>query len=151
MININHLTYNTRHNHVFAEKDISPEMIFLMKDYIKNVTANKRAKLIDGVEFDLTYEKDAGIYMSTLYYADAPFLVTAGTREKSSYLWKIITRMVESVYPQNTFPTLLEPQAPYIIDVLMPIYAPISIYSWTGDFCQCLFWYLLLDTKEKGL
>ena len=151
MIEINHITYNSADNHVFTAKDISPDMIFLMKDYIKRVETEGRSKLLDGVEFDLTYEKNDEVYMSTLYYGGLPFLVTAGAINKSDYLWRSITGLVNSVYPKDTFPTMLEPPSPYVIDILLPSFAPMSIYSWTGDFCQCLFWYLLLDSKEKGV
>ena len=147
MINVNHITYNTGNNVVFSSNDIDKTILFQMKNFVNDAKKNKLGQLLDGVKFKLTQESD--MYVATLYYNGIPFLITYGSKNKSNYIWDLVTETAKKLLP--TTPTMLQPQAPYVIDLLLPFLAPLSIYQWTGDFTKCLFWYLLMDYKEKGI
>lgn len=78
-----------------------------------------------------------------------PFLLSYGSRNKTDYLWKLVTDAGKKFLPQ--VPVMMQPQSPYVIDLVIPFPVPLEIYSWTGDFTKCLFWYLLMNYNEKGI
>lgn len=144
---INHITYNTGNNVKFSANDIDKRILFKMKNFINEAKKNGFSELFDGVKFKLTQEH--GMYIASLYYMKFPFLMSYGSRNKSDYLWELVTDAGKKFLPQN--PIMIQPQAPYVIDLIVPFPVPLEIYSWTGDFTRCLFWYLLMNYNEKGI
>ena len=144
---INHITYNTGNNVKFSASDIDRRILFKMKNFVNDARKNEFSELFDGVKFKLTQEGD--MYIASLYYMKFPFLMSYGSRNKSDYLWELVTDAGKKFLPQT--PIMIQPQAPYIIDLVIPFPVPLEIYNWTGDFTRCLFWYLLMNYNEKGI
>ena len=144
---INHITYNTGNNVKFSASDIDRRILFKMKNFVNGATENEFSELFNGVKLKLTQEGD--MYIASLHYIGFPFLLSYGTRNKSDYLWELVTDAGKKFSPQT--PIMTQPQAPYVIDLVIPFPVPLEIYSWTGDFTRCLFWYLLMNYNEKGI
>lgn len=144
---INHITYNTGNNVKFSASDIDRRILFKMKNFVNDAKKNEFSELFDGVKLKLTQEGD--MYIASLHYIGFPFLLSYGSRNKTDYLWKLVTDAGEKFLPQ--VPVMMQPQSPCVIDLIIPFPVPLEIYSWTGDFTRCLFWYLLMDYSEKGI
>lgn len=144
---INHITYNTGNNVKFSVSDIDRRILFKMKKFVNDAKKNEFSELFDGVKLKLTQEGD--MYIASLHYIGFPFLLSYGSRNKSDYLWKLVTDAGKKFLPQ--VPVMMQPQSPYVIDLIIPFPVPSKVYSWTGDFTRCLFWYLLLNYNEKGI
>lgn len=144
---INHITYNTGNNVKFSANDIDKRILFKMKNLINEAKKNGFSELFDGVKLKLTQEGD--MYIASLYYMKFPFLMSYGSRNKSDYLWELVTDAGKKFLPQ--VPVMMQPQSPYVIDLIIPFPVPSKVYSWTGDFTRCLFWYLLMNYNEKGI
>ena len=144
---INHITYNTGNNVKFSANDIDKRILFKMKNFVNEAKKNDFSELFDDVKFKLTQEGD--MYIASLHYIGFPFLLSYGSRKKSEYLWELVTDAGKKFLPQT--PIMIQPQAPYVVDLVIPFPVPLKVYSWTGDFTRCLFWYLLMDYNEKGI
>ena len=144
---INHITYNTGNNVKFSASDIDRRILFKMKNFVNNAKKNEFSELFDGVKLKLTQEGD--MYIASLHYIGFPFLLSYGSRNKTDYLWKLVTDAGKKFLPQ--VPVMMQPQSPYVIDLIIPFPVPSKVYSWTGDFTRCLFWYLLMNYNEKGI
>lgn len=144
---ITHITYNTMDDVKFSASDIDKRILFKMKNFVNNARKKEFSELFDGVKFRLTQEDD--MYIASLYYMGFPFLMSYGSRNKSDYLWELVTDAGNKFLPNA--PIMIQPQAPYVIDLIIPFPVPLKIYSWTGDFTKCLFWYLLMNYNEKGI
>lgn len=144
---INHITYNNGNNVKFSASDIDRRILFKMKNFVNDAKKNEFSELFDGVKLKLTQEGD--MYIASLYYMKFPFLMSYGSRNKSDYLWELVTDAGKKFLPQ--VPVMMQPQSPYVIDLIIPFPVPSKVYSWTGDFTRCLFWYLLMNYNEKGI
>ena len=144
---INHITYNTGNNVKFSANDIDKRILFKMKNFVNEAKKNDFSELFDDVKFKLTQEGD--MYIASLHYIGFPFLLSYGSWNKSDYLWELVTDAGKKFLPQ--VPVMMQPQSPYVIDLIIPFPVPLKVYSWTGDFSRCLFWYLLMNYNEKGI
>lgn len=95
---INHITYNTGNNVKFSASDIDKRILFKMKNFVNDARKNEFSELFDGVKLKLTQEGD--MYIASLYYMKFPFLLSYGSRNKTDYLWKLVTDAGKKFLPQ---------------------------------------------------
>lgn len=108
---INHITYNTGNNVKFSASDIDRRILFKMKNFVNDAKKNEFSELFDGVKLKLTQEGD--MYIASLYYMKFPFLMSYGSRNKSDYLWELVTDAGKKFLQQ--VPVMMQPQSPYVI------------------------------------
>lgn len=144
---INHYTMNTQNNRVSNPEEVNKELYFKLKSIFKDAQTKNGADLLDNTNVILTIDDDC--YIATLRYKKKneyiPVLVTAGTANKDSrmWLWKHMTSTMQDITGAkgNTFQ--MPPDAPFILDMLIPVLVNPKIYKWTGDFTRCLGWMML--------
>lgn len=147
MVKINHITINTRHNRVSTPSDISKDLIFVMKDLVKDAQREEGVKLFDNTVFKLSMEEEcyAGTLFTYISGQEIPILSTSGTKseDKRDYVWNNIEELYKKLYKDNNV-KMLPASTPLILDCLLPASASNpEAFKWTGDFTKCLGWVIM--------
>lgn len=138
---INHLTLNTGHISEITENSVNKDILFTMKRIRKDALKENGADVVDGTIFKITEEVDA--YVGTLYSGNIPLLVTAGTKNRNTNLWKTIIENYKDFISVD-IPDI-PPGSPYVCDILLPgIATRMDVLYWSGDFTKCVAWIELM-------
>jgi len=144
MKHFEHLTYNTPHCRTSYRKEVSNDIIPVMKKMIAESLKTGKAEVLDGTYVWITTENGGRNYIATLFSdkdLKIPLLSTVGLQDKEAAeeIFAQWEQMYSNIKTADTKP--LEHDFPMVCDLLFPtlIFRP-DITKWTGDFTRCLAW-----------